>query len=286
MHLWIWREGERFLYADLATVSSWSHGFVALTYRKLIGLKVKEYKRLSRTDRGVCECPEDVSVNNEEDSVEQGNAKVTSGQCVETWVPLDFCQSCCWGGWVRYRSAFRGYRILQTPSNSTSPNDINLICVLLHPCSCESSMTSRPSEVTATEMYSDIFNILSVKSRMYGERFWYFTTSKQPVRGDEKGHSLGVLYTHCLMGRKWAPWPQTRSHHIIYLVLWSVIIWVLRSCSGGLCPGNTPGGLPPRSCPRWWIHWPGREPRHCGHLISQITKVWQLTPHTGLQLIW
>ncbi len=57
---------------------------MALTNKNLIGLKVKEYKRLSRTNRGACACPEDVSMYNEEDSVEQGNAKVTSGQCVET----------------------------------------------------------------------------------------------------------------------------------------------------------------------------------------------------------
>lgn len=73
-----------FPHADLATGSSLSCGFVALTNGNLIGLKVKEYKMLSRTDRGVCACPEDVSVNNEGDSVEQGNVKVTSGQCVET----------------------------------------------------------------------------------------------------------------------------------------------------------------------------------------------------------
>lgn len=56
---------------------------MAVTNRKLTGLNVKEYKRPSRSDRGVCEYPEDVSVNNEEDSMELGDAKVTSGLCVE-----------------------------------------------------------------------------------------------------------------------------------------------------------------------------------------------------------
>lgn len=69
-----------------------------------------------------------------------------------------------------YNRDFRGYRILHPPSNSTSPNDIDLIRVLLHPCPCETFITSRPSEVTATEMYSGIFNILNAKSCMYGER--------------------------------------------------------------------------------------------------------------------